>query len=376
MKSKLNTVIGSGRSLAGRPYVYPGRIPAVCSLALVLLIGFTGCAKQDPRNIVLMIGDGMGSNHIYAAMVANGGPLNIERCRYAGFQKTYSLSSDITDSGASGTAIATGVKTKNGAIGVDPEGRPVRTILELAEEKGLSTGLLATSTITHATPAVFAAHNPDRGEYEEIAADMIRSGVDVMIGGGKYHFNRREDGLNLLDSLRARGYYVSEGILEIPADHVGPVAVLADTMALPAMEGGRGDLLPRATAFALKRLSEDPDGFFLMVEGSQIDWMAHANYTRGVIDETLDFDRAVGEALDFAEKDGHTLVIVTADHETGGFTVLRGGPLHQEVRGAFSTDGHTGVMVPVFAYGPGAEEFAGIYENTGIFDRMKKLLNL
>ncbi len=348
--------------------------------ASTLLVLIAGCSPTErpahPRNIILMIGDGMGTSHVYAGMMANGGHLNLERCEYIGFQKTYSSDSDITDSGASGTAIATGIKTRNGSIGVDENGNPVKSILELAEEEGLATGLLATSTISHATPASFAAHNADRGKYEEIAVDICRSGVDVIIGGGRNHFNKRTDGMNLLDTLVAKGYFVGRQLGEISPEHSGPIAILADTMALPPAVLGRDDLLAQATILAVDRLSRNPEGFFLMVEGSQIDWAGHANHTEYLITEVIDFDQAIGAAIDFAKKDGRTLVIVTADHETGGFSILKGGPGDPEVEGAFSSKGHTGVMVPVFAFGPGAENFTGIYENTGIFDKMKDLLGL
>jgi alkaline phosphatase len=347
---------------------------------LILLLVITGCTAREqlerPRNIILMIGDGMGTAHIYASMMANGGHLNLEQCEYVGFQKTYSFNRDITDSGASATAMSAGIKTRNYSVGVDPEGKPVKTILELAEENEISTGLVATANITHYTPAAFAAHNPDRKKSEEIALDMIRSGVDLLIGGGLIHFNRRADGLDLLDSLRARDYYVGEQISTVPEEHTGPLAIITDSMAMPRASDGRGELLAEATVLAMDRLSGNPDGFFLMVEGSQIDWAGHDNDTKEIISETIDFDKAVGKAIDFARKDGETLVIVTADHETGGFTILKGGIRDPEVEGAFSTGGHTGVMVPVFAYGPGAENFAGIYENTDIFHKMKDLLGL
>ncbi|MFC2098194.1 alkaline phosphatase [Bacteroidota bacterium] len=346
---------------------------------LVIFLILASCSgnttQEKPINIILMIGDGMGTSHIYAGMMANGGHLNLEKCEYVGFQKTYSANSDITDSGASATALASGIKTLNGAIGVDPNGVPVITILELAEENGLSTGLLATSTITHATPAAFAAHNPDRGEYEEIALDISQSNVDLIIGGGRYHFSRREDGQNLLEKMTEQGYFIADELDDVPGSHSGPVAVFSDSLAMPSINSGRGDLLVRSTEFAVNRLSNNLEGFFLMVEGSQIDWEAHGHRTQGVVAEMLDFDEAVGKALDFAEKDGNTLVVVTADHETGGFNVLEGGPKNPEIEGAFTTDGHTGVMVPVFAYGPGSEEFAGIYENTMIFEKMKNLLD-
>jgi alkaline phosphatase len=170
------------------------------------------------------------------------------------------------------------------------------------------------------------------------------------------------------------GYFSGQRIEDVPAGHDGPVIILTDSMAMPSIKKGRGDLLPRATGWAVTRLSTDPDGFFMMVEGSQIDWAAHGHDTEGIVSEVIDFDRAVGRALDFARADGETLVIITADHETGGFSILEGGPSSSHIQGSFTTKGHTGVMVPVFTYGPGAEEFTGVYENTEIFYKMKHLL--
>jgi len=359
---------------------------AIGRLALigVITISITiSCSKDNsksqvskPGNIILMIGDGMGVTQVYAGLTANGGHLNLERCTYVGFQKTYSASSYITDSGASGTALATGTKTRNGAIAVDTNGQKLKTILEMAEEAGLSTGLIATSTITHATPASFVAHNPDRGKYEEIAMDFTGAGLDVIIGGGRNHFNQREDQLDLIAKLSEEGFQVSERIEQVNAAHQGPIAVFTDSLAMPPALNGRGDLLPRATELAIGRLSGNDKGFFLMVEGSQIDWAAHDNNTEYLVSEMIDFDEAIGKALDYASKNPETLVIVTADHETGAMAIEQGQMESGEVSGLFGSEGHTGVMVPVFAYGPGAEKFAGIYENTDIFEKMAGLLEL
>jgi alkaline phosphatase len=332
--------------------------------------------ESKPRNIVLMIGDGMGVAQVYAGLTANGGRLNLEECTYVGFQKTYSASSYITDSGASATAMATGRKTRNGAISVDTSGQRLKTILELAEEAGLSTGLVATSTITHATPAAFVAHNPNRGKYEEIALDFTGAGLEVIIGGGRDHFNRREDGVDLLAEFMEKGYQVTDALAQLDPGHPGPIAVFTDSLAMPPVLMGRGDILPRATQLAIQRLSTNQKGFFLMVEGSQIDWAGHDNNTEYLVSEMIDFDEAIGEALHFARRDRKTLVIVTADHETGGMAIEKGHMESGQVSGLFGSDGHTGVMVPVFAFGPGAESFAGIYENTDIFVKMAGLLDL
>jgi alkaline phosphatase len=350
----------------------------------VIVVAITiSCTKDksqnlvsNPRNIILMIGDGMGVAQVYAGLTANGGHLNLEGCTYVGFQKTYSASSYITDSGASGTAMATGTKTFNGAIAVDTNGQRLKTILEMAEEAGLSTGLVATSTITHATPASFVAHNPDRGKYEEIAMDFVGAGLDVIIGGGRNHFNKREDNLDLIDKFSEEGFQVAERLEQVNAAHQGPVAVFTDSLAMPPALKGRGDLLPRATELAIGRLSRNEKGFFLMVEGSQIDWAGHDNDTDYLVSEMVDFDNAIGKALDFARNNPETLVLITADHETGAMAIEKGDMESGEVSGLYGSESHTGVMVPVFAYGPGAKSFAGIYENTDIFEKMAGLLGL
>jgi alkaline phosphatase len=339
----------------------------------VLILIILSCKKQPEeqtaQNIILMIGDGMGVSQIYAAMTANHGSLHLEKCTHTGLQKTYSANAYITDSGASGTAMATGIKTKNGMIATDTASRPVTTILEYAEMNGLSTGLAATSSITHATPASFIAHEPNRNEYEKIAMDFLDTEIDIFIGGGKDHFARREDSLNLIDSLENKGYQVTNDISEIQMSS-GKIACFTADIHNPSILGGRGDMLPDATKAAIRFLDKQGTGFFLMVEGSQIDWAGHDNNTEGIIAEMIDFDKAIGVALEFAEKNKNTLVIVTADHETGGMGIVGGNITTGNVEAAYTTEGHSAVMVPVFTYGPCAEEFSGIYENTEIFFKM------
>jgi len=330
--------------------------------------------KTDkPENIILLIGDGMGVSHLFASLTANGGHLFIENCKYIGFAKTSSARDYITDSAAAGTALATGTKTFNGAISVDTTQQPLVTILEEAEKKGLSTGLVSTSAITHATPASFIAHECNRNSYEEIAADFLNTGIDVFIGGGYKHFAERKDSLNLIEKLKAKGYTVLKDMDEIKKVKKGKLAGLTADIHNGRIEE-RGNMLPVSTKTAINILDNNKKGFFLMVEGSQIDWGGHANSTVYIVEEMLDFDRAVGEALEYAAKDGKTLVIVTSDHETGGMAVLEGDYKTGMVKGEFTTGGHTALMVPVFAYGPGAEEFIGFMENTDIPKKMKMLL--
>lgn len=322
------------------------------------------------KNIILMIGDGMGVAQIYAGMTANKGHLDIERFQDIGFSKTYSADDYITDSGAGGTAIATGKKTYNGAIGVDLQGNACKSILEYAEDHGKSTGLVVTCSVTHATPACFVAHQSTRKNDEGIALDLVKSGVDVFFGGGLKYFTERKDGTDLTRQLSEMGYTMIYKTDSIQFATGTKIAGLLYSLHPPKFSGGRANELEESVLKTLETLRMNKKGFFLMVEGSQIDWGGHDNDTPYIVDEMIDFDRAVGLAIDFAQKDGNTLVIVTADHETGGMSLNGGNFSSGEVTAKYTTGDHTGVMVPVFAFGPGSDRFRGIYENTDIFKKM------
>lgn len=335
-------------------------------------------SAKKPKNIILMIGDGMGLTQIYAGMTANQGKLNFELCPVVGLHKTYSAEGYITDSAAGATAFSIGKKTYNAAIGVDKDTVSQETILETAEKRGLATGLVATSSVTHATPASFIAHQKHRKMQEEIAVDLLNTDVDVVIGGGKKFFSKRKDKKDLLVQLQAKKYTLLDNIEAVKStDKTKFVALLAED-GMPKYSEGRGDMLSISTRKALEILKKNggDKGFFLMVEGSQIDWGGHDNNLRYVVDEVLDFDKTIGEVLEFAAQDGETLVIITADHETGGLSLVGGDIQQGQVEGKFSTDYHTAVMVPVFAFGAGAMEFAGIYENIAIYEKMMRLLQL
>lgn len=324
---------------------------------------------EKPKNIILLIGDGMGVTQISAAMTVADDHLNIKKLKYIGLQQTHSASDYITDSGASGTALATGKKTNNYSIGVDTSGNPVKSILEYGEEEGLLTGLISTSAIVHATPAAFIAHQKSRSDYERVALDFLKTDVDVMIGGGSKYFNQREDEINLIDSLKQKGYQVACDLNNIAKDNKKLAVFTAEGHNPPVLEG-RGDMLVEATKIALEKLSNTDKGFFLMVEGSQIDWGGHDMDIDYLLSELIDFDKAVGAALEFAENNGETLVIVTADHECGGLSITGGDIEKNTVEVSFAVDHHTPVMVPVFAYGPDAESYQGIYDNTDLFYKM------
>ncbi len=330
------------------------------------------------KNIILMIGDGMGLTQVTAGMYSSKTPLNLERCRVTGLMKTHASNNKITDSAAGATAFASGVKTYNGAVGVDADTLPVPTILEIAEQQGLRTGLIASCALTHATPAAFYTHNHTRAYISDSAiTDFMSSGIEVFMGGGRNYFNKRKDSINYYSHLPKMGYTVLDTItdkLPLFADKL--ICLDAPSHMVP-VEAGRGDFLPLATEKGLKVLNrKNKNGFFVMIEGSQIDWGGHENNSRYIISEMLDFDKAVGKALDFARQDGNTLVIVTADHETGGYAINGFDEEADTLKGAFTTGYHTATMVPVFAYGPGAEAFTGIIDNTDIFQKMMYALDL
>lgn len=328
--------------------------------------------KKRPKNIILFIGDGMGVAQVFSGMTVNGS-LNMEQMPFIGFSKTQSADNYVTDSAAGGTAISAGKRTYNGAIGVDVNGEKLTTILEYSERNGKATGLVSTSAITHATPASFIAHQPKRSMYEEIAGDFMNTEIDVFIGGGADFFTKRVDGRNLVLELNEKGYRVGYNIDEIAEVNNGKLAVLT-AVGHNAGYRDRGEMLTKSTSKAIEVLNNaDSKGFFLMVEGSQIDWGGHQNDASYVTGEVLDMDKALAEALKFAIEDRRTLVLVTADHETGGMTVNDGDPAKGSVKTGFTTGNHTAVMVPVFAFGAGAEEFIGVYDNTEIFEKMYKL---
>lgn len=330
---------------------------------------------RNPKNVIIMIGDGMGLTQVYAAMIANGNKLNIERCTNTGFSKTYSFNNFTTDSGAGGTAIACGVKTKNYMIGLNPDSTKAESILELAKKYQLSTGVVVACALSHATPAAFVAHQVNRNMYEEIASDYLNSDLDVMIGGGKKYFNNRTDEKNLIEDLKARNYTVILNPDSINNCRCSKLAALLYEDQNPPMPE-RGKMLPQSTTTAIDILSKNKKGFVLMIEGSQIDWACHDNNADQTIKEVLDFDETIGKVLDFAQKEKNTLVIITADHETGGMTLPDGNVINQTIKALYSTKGHSGVCVPVYSYGPGSEYFRGFMENSSIKLKISRLLNL
>lgn len=330
---------------------------------------------KSVKNVIFMIGDGMGANVVQSASVANRGELYMETMPIVGVQMTASQDSIITDSAAGATAMATGSKTKRGRVNYDADGNPLKRITEYAKEAGLSTGVISTARIVDATPACYLTKNIDRNDYENIAKSYIGSGVDYVFGGGENFFNKRKDGKNLIPELEAKGYQVVFNVEDLANIKQGKVFAFGAKHDM-ADANERGDALWKGTEKALELLSQNKKGFFLMVEAAKIDDHGHGNNLPKMMEETLDFDRTVGEVLRWASKHKGTLVIVTADHGTGGLTLTGGNAKKGEVIGYYSTGDHDGSAVPVYAFGARAEEFKGTYQNTELFVKIKKLLNL
>ena len=352
----------------------------VCSLLLLLLfsLSFVACSQKreetKPKavNVIYMIGDGMALPQVFATMLATGEDLAFKQFPYIGVVDTRSASNDITDSAAGGTALACDKKTKNGMVGMDVDTLAMETVLEALADHGKSTGIVVTCYSGHATPADFYAKVPKRFMYEDIAIQMAESDkLNVMIAGGRKHFNHRKDSIDLIERMENElGWKVYDTLADIDTTCM-KYAVLAAKGHMPKAPE-RGDFLPEGVRTALKTLSQDEDGFFLMVEGSQIDFACHSNDSANMVEETVDFSKAIEVALDFAKADGNTLVVVAADHETGGLTMIDPQGHYSNVSFNYSTKSHTCLPVMIYAYGPGAEQFTGWMQNCEVKGKILK----
>jgi alkaline phosphatase len=407
-----------------------GKAAAIAFLLALTMSVFAACGDGEEaddsesrqpaaKNVILLIGDGMGAAHRTAARlysVGRDGELAMDTLPVAGMARTWSTESVVTDSAAAGTALATGVKTFNAGIAVDANKNPVLTILEMAQEAGKSVGLVTTVQLAHATPAVFAAHNPNRSDYLGIALDMFEHDVDVLLGGGEDYLlpagtpgcyaddGDRTDDRNLIDEAVQKGYKHVCTEADFAAVDPETTDKLLGTFADLEMTRPFSPSLAAMTDKAIAILSGDTDGFFLMIEGGQIDSAAHANDALNTLGDTVDFDEAVRLALDFQAQHPDTLVIVTADHATGGLTIEdvpqdeacpeplpdddrecknalhEDGPFEEKGGGRFWLDwtsvSHTADDVPVTAVGPHADDLTGYYENTHIFEVMQAAMAL
>jgi alkaline phosphatase len=378
------------------------------------------------KNVILLIGDGMGFPQLTLARIDKANEnlseyssveLFMDGMEQTGYVSTHSANSFVTDSAPASTAMATGQKTNNGVISQDAtaiqgkkDGKNLTTIVEMAEKAGLSTGLITTTRITHATPAAFYAHVDNRDNESEIADQLLMSKVDVILGGGLQYFiskndtdptgkeGKRNDDRNLLTEFQSKDYdfvYNDSAFQKVDANKTEKLLGLFESSHMQyELERQADPSLANMTEKAIAILSKNPKGFFLMVEGGRIDHAGHERNLSKIVADTLAFDDAVKEALDFASKDNSTLVIVTADHECGGLvlqpenlTVYESGLINpifasgtariSGPRYDFITETeeatHTAVDVPVMASGPGAEKVShGKLDNTQIFEIMKE----
>lgn len=373
----------------------------------------TSESQKEPevKNVIFLIGDGMGFGAVSSLLLTEDSVTGFELAPVVGLNETCSADNYVTDSPAGGTALATGVRTKNGYCGVDPEGNQLTSIMRKAQAMGMKSGIVVNTTLTEATPAAFYAGVTDRDMVYDIAKQFTECGLDVAIGSGLDHFIDRPDSLDLTATLIDKGYDVYlnwESVLKTDSDRFIGILPMADVhrresgrkeagaaagheiclaarMASVSEDTGASHLseptvyLQKASAKALETLSRNNDrGFFLMIESAIIDGYGHNNDSEGLIAEMKEFDAVLRELIAYVDKNPETLLVVTADHDTGSPWLTYTG---HEVGGSspitfsFGTRGHSGIVVPVFAYGAGAESFAGAMKNVDIPKRMEGLLN-
>lgn len=358
--------------------------------------------KNKPKNIILLISDGMSLTQVSTYRLLKGGPnerIAVDKFPVSGIVLTHSENAIVTDSASSATAFSTGRKTNNGALGLDEDNKILENFTEIIDRYGYVSSLISTSEITHATPAAYASHVDLRWKTDEISLQMMESNVMTILGGGRHFFlpedlgGKRSDGLNLLEQMESSRMVMTEKKELDSFDHsyLGKVVGLFADEALRDKEKPENHVFEPSSSemlnFAINRSEKFNEngckGFFIMLEGSQVDWAGHANDLNYLKREMQDFDEAVELALDYATQNPDTLVIATADHETGGLLIESSSPTDYtapEVKFSFNTGigygSHTGVPVPVYAYGPGSENFTGTLDNTDIFYAMLEAVKM
>ena len=319
---------------------------------------------NEVRNVILMIGDGMGLEQVSCAWVVNKGKLNFDLFPQVGLSRTWCTDALITDSGAGGTALAAGQKTAMNHVGTAADTTDLPSVLVKAKLLGKKTGIAVTCHFADATPCDFACHNEYRYNQEDLIADYLECGVDYLSGGGLDWFTtKRTDGRDITVELADAGYHVAlteEALMAAPLPAFG---ILSPDNLPVAQE--RGDLFRNTVTHGLDILSRESGdkGFVMMIEGSCIDDWLHGNDIGRAMEELLDFDRTIGDVLEWAAADGHTLVVVTADHATGCLTLQDGDLAEGRIGVFFASESHNGIAVPVYAWGPGSDKFTGIREN-------------
>ena len=348
-------------------------------LAISTLFIISNLSAQEIKNIIFLIGDGMGLSSVTMMLLEGGYEATIfDEADNVALQKTYSMDNRVTDSAASGTALATGSKTNNTYISVTPDGEPLESLMDVAEDRGMATGIVVTTIIQHATPAVFYAHTKSRSEYLNITEQLVASRLDVAIGGGMTLFNELYGSPKAAqEAICGAGFNFAQS-LEAVGECDGEEAVMAIVADLE-VGANQGDYLEGATREALRLLDMRGDeGFVLMVEGSLIDGMGHGNDAVAQQAEIRGFMRAIEAAVEYADSHEGTLVVVTADHETGGLSIVSSDAdftlSEQGVEYRWSTRGHSGVMVPIYLYGAGAELINGIMENAELGAKLKEII--
>ena len=358
--------------------------------------------KNKPKNIILLISDGMSLTQVSTYRLLKGGPnerIAVDKFPVSGIVLTHSENAIVTDSASSATAFSTGRKTNNGALGLDEDNKILENFTEIIDRYGYVSSLISTSEITHATPAAYASHVDLRWKTDEISLQMMESKVMTILGGGRHFFlpedlgGKRSDGLNLLEQMESSRMVMTEKKELDSFDHsdLGKVVGLFADEALRDKEKPENHVFEPSSSemlnFAINRSEKFNEngckGFFIMLDGSQVDWAGHANDLNYLKREMQDFDEAVELALDYATQNPDTLVIATADHETGGLLIESSSPTDYtapEVKFSFNTGigygSHTGVPVPVYAYGPGSENFTGTLDNTDIFYAMLEAVKM
>lgn len=321
-------------------------------------------AGNEVRNVILMIGDGMGLEQVSCAWVLNKGKLNLDLFPSVGLSRTYCTDRLITDSGAGGTALAAGVKTAESHVGTAADSTDLESFLVKARRLGKKTGVAVTCHLADATPCDFCCHNEYRYNQEDLIADYLECGVDYISGGGLDWFTvNRRDGRDISKEMAGKGYTIALTEEELLKAGLPVIGILAPDNLPVAQE--RGDLYRHTVRRGLDILSTESgeNGFVMMLEGSCIDDWLHGNDIGKAMEELLDFDRTIGDVLEWAAADGHTLVVVTADHSTGCLTLQDGNLEKGEIGVFFASESHNGIAVPVYAWGPGSDAFTGIREN-------------
>ena len=322
------------------------------------------------KNVIFMIGDGTGLAQEFAGATANHGVLNIFTMKQIGLSETQSVDDYDTDSAAGATAFANGKKTNNRVLGMDKTYAAISNLADTLVRSDIKSGVLVTEEISGATPAAFYAHTPDRDSVSILMKQLVNNpNMELAVGSGQDDLEVAL-GKDYKTTLKDKHIALYNQLDAWPADAQGRTLVLLRNKDLQSMKDGRGNYLVTALKKSLAQLNASGKGFFLMVEGSRIDVGGHMNNLEYLVREMLDFDEAVGEALKFADADGHTTIVVTADHETSGLALMDGKISEGKLTAHFSTNDHTGIPVPVFSYGPGSAAFRGVYQNNTIYQKI------